>query len=98
MGLPALKMFRDRPFVAFAVAAVLGNLMNQFYTLFALRQVAELGVPRPEAVMTLGQWSELACMAASIRSISRLSSASEVSMFVQQRSANGKIRCRGGCH
>jgi nucleoside transporter len=63
LGLTALAMFRDRAFVAFAVAALAGNMMNQFYTLLALRHVAGLGVPFPEAVLTFGQWIEMACMA-----------------------------------
>jgi nucleoside transporter len=64
LGFSALAMFRDRAFVAFAVAALIGNMMNQFYTLFAARHVALLGVPHPEAVLTIGQWVEMGCMAA----------------------------------
>ncbi len=65
LGLSAVKMFRDRAFVAFAIAALVGNMMNQFYTLFAARHLANLGVPHVEAVMTFGQWVEMACMAVS---------------------------------
>jgi nucleoside transporter len=65
LGLSALAMFRNRSFVAFAVAALVANMMNQFYTLFAARHVAGLGVPHPEAVLTIGQWVEMGCMAAS---------------------------------
>jgi len=63
IGLPALKMFADRAFVGFAAAALLAAMTNQFYTLFAARFLAEVGVARPEEVLTLGQWCEMACMA-----------------------------------
>jgi nucleoside transporter len=63
IGLPALRMFADRAFVGFALAALLVGMMNQFYTLFAARFLAETGVARPEAVLTLGQWCEMGCMA-----------------------------------
>jgi nucleoside transporter len=62
LGLSAVKMFRDRSFVAFALAALAGNMMNQFYTLFAARHLAQLGVPHVEAVLTIGQWTEMGCM------------------------------------
>jgi nucleoside transporter len=64
IGLPALKMFADRAFVTFAVAAVLVHMTNQFYTLFAARFLAESGVGKPEQALTLAQWCEMACMAA----------------------------------
>lgn len=63
LGLPAVRMFADRAFVGFAVAALLVNMMNQFYTLYAARFLAESGVTRPEQALTLGQWAEMACMA-----------------------------------
>lgn len=65
IGLPAIRMFRDRAFVGFAIAAVIGNMMNQFYVLYATRYLAEHGTTAPEAVLTLGQWCEIACMAIS---------------------------------
>lgn len=64
IGLPALKMFRDRAFVGFAAAALLANMVNQFYTLHAARFLAETGVWRPETTLTLAQWCEMGCMAA----------------------------------
>jgi nucleoside transporter len=64
IGLPALRMFRDRAFVAYAASAVVVHVMNQFYTLFAARYLAESGVSRPEQWLTLAQWCEMACMAA----------------------------------
>jgi nucleoside transporter len=63
IGLPALKMFADRAFVAFAAAALLVNMVNQFYTLFTTRFLHESGVGKPESVMTLAQWFEMGCMA-----------------------------------
>lgn len=73
MGLPALKLFGDRAFVAFAVVLVLCNAVNQFYVLFASPYLNELGVRvdmgargtlAPEVVLTLAQWCEIGCMAA----------------------------------
>lgn len=63
IGLPAAKMFGDRSFVVFAVVLFVTNLMNQFYTLFTNPYLHELGVARPELVMTLAQWCEIGCMA-----------------------------------
>lgn len=74
LGLPALKMFGDRSFVVFAGVLFVGNLMNQFYTLFTAPYLHDLGVRvdlgrlgvwSPEVVMTLAQWCEIGCMAAS---------------------------------
>ena len=64
VGLPAAKMLRDRSFVVFAIVLFVTNLMNQFYTLFTGPYLHALGVGRPELVMTLAQWCEIACMAA----------------------------------
>lgn len=73
LGLPALKMLRDRAIVVFAVVLFIGNMMNQFYTLFTAPYLQDLGVRAdlgplgslgPEVVMTLAQWCEIACMAA----------------------------------
>ena len=73
IGLPAIKMFRDRSFVVFAGVLVLCNLMNQFYGLFASPYLNDLGVKldlgeyghlAPEVIMTMAQWCEIGCMAA----------------------------------
>jgi nucleoside transporter len=64
IGLPAAKMIGDRSFVVFAVVLFLTNLMNQFYTLFTNPYLHALGVGKPEVAMTLAQWCEIACMAA----------------------------------
>ncbi|WP_171472571.1 MFS transporter [Frigoriglobus tundricola] len=74
IGLPAVNMLRDRPFVVFAGVLVLCNMMNQFYALFTSPYLHDLGVAldlgpygelTPEVVMTLAQWCEIGCMAAS---------------------------------
>jgi nucleoside transporter len=74
IGLPALKMLRDRAIVVFALVLFVGNLLNQFYILFTARYLQEKGVKvdlgslgtwGPEVVMTLAQWCEIACMALS---------------------------------
>jgi len=73
LGLPALKMLRDRPVVVFAVVLFICNMMNQFYTLFTAPYLQDLGVKvhlgplgtwGPEVIMTLAQWCEIGCMAA----------------------------------
>jgi hypothetical protein len=73
IGLPAIKMFRDRSFVVFALVLFLCNLMNQFYSLYVPPYLKHLGVEvnlgnwgklAPEVVMTLAQWCEIGCMAA----------------------------------
>jgi nucleoside transporter len=72
LGLPALKMLRDRSVVIFAAVLFLGNMLNQFYILFAARYLHERGVRvdlgslgswGPEVIMTLAQWCEMICMA-----------------------------------
>ncbi len=74
IGLPALKMFRDRPFVVFAAVLLVCNMMNQFYGLFVPPYLKELGVEvdlgawgrlAPEVIMTIAQFCEIACMATS---------------------------------
>ncbi len=73
IGLPAIKMLRDRSFVVFAGVLFLCNLMNQFYSLFVSPYLHDLGVKldlgawgtlAPEVIMTLAQWCEVGCMAA----------------------------------
>jgi nucleoside transporter len=81
LGLPALKMFRDRAIVVFAVVLFLGNMLNQFYILFTARYLHERGVRvdlgalgswGPEVIMTLAQWCEIFCMAATPWLVKRL--------------------------
>lgn len=81
LGLPALRMLTDRSVVVFAAALFVGNTMNQFYTLFAAPYLADLGVRldlgrlgrwEPEVVMTLAQWCEIGCLAATPVLVRRL--------------------------
>ncbi len=73
IGLPAIKMLRDRSFVVFAGVLLLCNMMNQFYGLFVSPYLHDLGVKldlgpygqvAPEVIMTLAQVCEIGCMAA----------------------------------
>jgi nucleoside transporter len=61
-GLPALTLFRDRSFGVFVGVTFAASAMNQFYGIYAHRYLTDLGVPKPEQVMTLGQLVEAACM------------------------------------
>lgn len=72
IGLPAIKMLRDRSIVVFAAVLFLGNMLNQFYVLLAPRYLQDrhvrvnlgsLGSWGPEVIMTLAQWCEMVCMA-----------------------------------
>ncbi len=62
LGLPALKLFKDRSFGIFVGVAFMSTAMNQFYGLYAHRYLTDLGVPKPEQVLTLGQVCEVVCM------------------------------------
>ncbi len=73
IGLPAVKMFRDRSFVVFGGVLLLCNLMNQFYGLFVSPYLKDLGVEldlgaygklTPEVILALAQVCEIGCMAA----------------------------------
>jgi nucleoside transporter len=61
-GLPALTLFRDRSFGVFVGVTFACGAMNQFYGIYAHRYLTDLGVYKPEQVMTLGQVVEAACM------------------------------------
>jgi nucleoside transporter len=61
-GLPALRLFRDPSFGVFVGVMFVCSAMNQFYGVYAHRCLTDLGVPRPEMVMTLGQVVEAGCM------------------------------------
>lgn len=73
IGLPAVKMFRDRSFLVFALVLLLCNGLNQFYAQFVSPFLKDVGVEldlgrygrlAPEVVMTLAQVCEIGCMAA----------------------------------
>lgn len=73
LGLPAVQLLGRRSFLVFAAVLLVGATMNQFYTVFTSRYLADLGVEAelgplgrwsPELIMTLAQWCEMGCMAA----------------------------------
>jgi nucleoside transporter len=73
LGLPAVKMLRDPAIIVFAVVLFLGNMLNQFYVLFTAPYLHDRGLHvdlgplggfGPVVIMTLAQWCEIACMAA----------------------------------
>jgi nucleoside transporter len=74
LGLPAVQLLRQRAFVVFAGVLWVGAAMNQFYTVFVSHYLVDLGVGsaesgewaswNPEVIMTLAQWCEMGCMAA----------------------------------
>ncbi len=81
LGLPAVKMLRDPAIIVFALVLFLGNMLNQFYVLFTAPYLQDLGVHvdlgplgswGPVVIMTLAQWCEIACMAASPFLVRRL--------------------------
>jgi nucleoside transporter len=81
VGLPAARMLGDRRFVVFAATLLLCNMMNQFYPLFVPPYLKDLGVQldlgaggvvAPEVIMTLAQWCEIGCMAATPFLLQRL--------------------------
>ncbi len=62
LGFPAFKLFRDRSFVVFILVALLTAQMNQFYGVYGHRYLTDMGLPRPERWMTIGQVVEIGCM------------------------------------
>lgn len=63
MGLPAAKLFRDPSFIVFAVVAFFTQMMQQFYTVFAMPYVKDLGMKEPGAMLSIAQVVEMGCMA-----------------------------------
>jgi nucleoside transporter len=63
MGLPAAKLFRDPSFVVFAAVAFFTQVMQQFYTVFAMPYVKDLGMKEPGAMLSIAQVVEMGCMA-----------------------------------
>ncbi len=61
-GLPAFKLFRDRSFLVFILVAIVTAQMNQFYGVYGHRFLTDMGLPRPERWMTIGQILEIGCM------------------------------------
>jgi nucleoside transporter len=63
LGLPAIKLLRDPVFVVFAIVLFTCNALNQFYGVYINPYLDDLQMWKPEAVLTLGQWCEMGCMA-----------------------------------
>jgi len=63
LGLPALTMLRDRGFAIFLFCAFGTSIVQQFYSLYANKFLTDIGAPRPTAIQTLAQMSEVFCMA-----------------------------------
>lgn len=61
-GLSALRLFRDRSFVVFAVVAFLTTVMNQFYVVYGHRYLTDRDVPHPVQLMTIAQVVEVGCL------------------------------------
>ncbi len=59
LGLPALAMLKDWSFLVFFVCSFLITIPLAFYYSWANKFLADIGVPNPTAVQTLGQISEI---------------------------------------
>ena len=62
LGLPALRLFRDRSFGVFVATAFVTTAANQFYVVYGNRYLIDHGVYKPALTMTLAQVVEVACM------------------------------------
>lgn len=63
VGLPAMKLFRDRSFIVFVAVAFTAHAMQSFYSIFGPLCFAQMGRNRPEVVMSSSQLVEITCMA-----------------------------------
>lgn len=61
-GLTAVKLLRDPAFLVFAVAIPMVTITKTFYTTWTNAFLAEIHMPKPTALMTLCQISELLTM------------------------------------
>jgi nucleoside transporter len=64
MGLDALAMLKDRPYLVFVVASVLACIPLTFYYSFTNTYLNEVGVTNAAGKMTLGQMSEVVMLMA----------------------------------
>ncbi|MBX9628319.1 MAG: MFS transporter [Gemmataceae bacterium] len=62
LGLPALRLFRDRSFGVFVAAAFVTTAANQFYVVYGNRYLIDHEVYKPALTMTLAQVVEVGCM------------------------------------
>jgi nucleoside transporter len=63
IGLPALRLFRQRSFLVLTLCAFVVAISQQFWTIYANRYLNDLGTPAPAATQTLAQVAEVICMA-----------------------------------
>lgn len=57
LGLPALKLFRDRSFGVYIAAAFVTTAANQFYVVYGNRYLIDHEVYKPALTMTVPRWS-----------------------------------------
>jgi len=62
MGLPALKMFSDTSFRILVGCALFMAAVQQFYTVYANPFLHALHAPKPTALQTIAQVSEIVCL------------------------------------
>ncbi|VTR97120.1 MFS transporter [Tuwongella immobilis] len=63
LGLPALGMLRDRSFAVFLICACTLSMVQSFWVIYTNKFLTDIQAPKPTAVQTLAQWSEMLCMA-----------------------------------
>lgn len=62
IGLPALGMFRNPGFRVLILSALCMAAIQQFYSVYTNKFLADLGASKPTALQTAAQFSEVACM------------------------------------
>lgn len=62
LGLPALKMFRDPGFRILILSALCMAAVQQFYSVYTNPFLKDIQAPRPTALQTVAQFSEVGCM------------------------------------
>ncbi len=62
-GLPALKLFRQRSFRILISSVFMMSMVQQFFSVYANKFLTDLKAPKPTAMQTLAQVSEVICMA-----------------------------------
>jgi nucleoside transporter len=62
LGVPALKMFRQRDFTILIVCAMCMAAVQQFYSVYCNPFLKDLQAVKPTALQTIAQFSEVICM------------------------------------
>ncbi len=62
LGLSAVSLLKERAFLVFAIAIPLVTISKTYYTTWTNAFLAEISIPKPAAMMTLSQLSELGTM------------------------------------